>query len=373
MSTLDYTILAIFIVIALPVFVQWLRNVGVYTPANKAKYTSKKVSVLIPARNEEDKIAKIIEAVLESDVEDFEVLIGDDHSTDSTAQIVEDFAARDSRVRLIAIPELPENWGGKMHTCWNLSEAATGGWLLFLDADVSLTTTAISSMVSEAEKRNVALLSGFPQELTGTFGEKLLIPLIHFVLLGFLSIRRMRGSLSPSYAAACGQIMLFDTEMYRKVGGHKTVSSSCHDGLDIPRLFRRHQLKTDLVDLSDSFTCRMYHNLWDTLVGLEKNAKYGMGSPQLIFVFTFMLLGGQVLPWVLLCVPGVTMYQSIALVVLILMGFIIRIMQCYYYKCSWLGALFHPVGVIVLLSIQWVAFFRNIFGFKSKWKGRSIG
>ena len=159
---------------------------------------------------------------------------------------------------------------------------------MFIDADVTIAPSAISRMLAEVQCRKVKFLSGFPYQITGTIGEKALIPMIFFILLSFLSVRRMRKSVKPAYAASCGQIMLIEQSIYRQTEGHKATKHSCHDGLDIPRMLRRNQVKTDLADLSDIITCRMYHSTWDTCKGLEKNAKYGLGSPRLIFVFTFI-------------------------------------------------------------------------------------
>ena len=94
------------------------------------------VSVLIPARNEAASIRPALDSVLSSVHLDFEVLVLDDHSEDQTASIVESFASRDPRVKLLQSKALPEGWNGKQHACWQLANAANYDRLLFLDADV---------------------------------------------------------------------------------------------------------------------------------------------------------------------------------------------------------------------------------------------
>ncbi len=111
------------------------------------------------------------------------------------------------------------------------------------------------------------------------FLERLVIPLIHFVLLGFLPLARMRASRSPAYAAGCGQLFLARREAYEKMGGHAVIRTSLHDGLTLPAAFRRAGLATDLFDATDVASCRMYHGAGELWRGLAKNATEGIAHP----------------------------------------------------------------------------------------------
>src|SRR5205807_74198 len=122
------------------------------------------------------------------------------------------------------------------------------------------------------EKSGAALVSGIPRQETGTFFERLLIPLIHFILLGFLPMKRMRSTRKPAYAAGCGQLFLARRMAYDAMGGHAIIRSSLHDGLTLPRAFRRAGFQTDLCDATDLATCRMYCGAGEVWHGLAKNA-----------------------------------------------------------------------------------------------------
>jgi len=113
------------------------------------------------------------------------------------------------------------------------------------------------------------------------------------VLLGFLPLSRSRHSNSASLAAGCGQLFLTTRDAYRRAGGHYAIKSSLHDGIMLPRLFRRAGLRTDIFDASDLASCRMYDTNRDVLQGLMKNATEGIGSPKTIIPFTLLLGGGQ--------------------------------------------------------------------------------
>ena len=159
------------------------------------------VSVLIPARDEERAIAPAVEHVLRSRGVVFEVIVMDDASTDGTAAVVAALAQGDRRVRLEQAPALPRGWNGKQHACWALAHAARYPVLCFVDADVRLRPDALARMSTFLEGSGAALVSGFPRQVTETPMEWLLLPLIHFILLGFLPMPGMRATTRPGYAA----------------------------------------------------------------------------------------------------------------------------------------------------------------------------
>jgi len=133
-----------------------------------------------------------------------EAIVGDDHSDDRTAEIVSQFSQRNARVSLLAVPTPPAGWNGKQHACHVLSQAAKGTVLLFLDADVQLAPDSIPRMIEFMRRSGVQLISGVAREICGTFLERLVLPLIHFVLLAYLCMQRMWNSTHPSYSAGCG-------------------------------------------------------------------------------------------------------------------------------------------------------------------------
>ncbi len=344
------------------------------------------VTVIIPARNEADGIAACVESVLASTGVALEVTVVDDASTDATAAIVQGIAARDGRVRLLQAGALPHGWNGKQHACWVGAEAASMPVLCFLDADVRLQPEALARMAAFMVRERAALVSGFPRELTGTVLEKLLIPLIHFVLLGLLPMGRMRTSTAPAYAAGCGQFLMVDRAAYMACGGHGAIRTTMHDGLLLPKLLRAHGYATRLADLTDLAACRMYQSAASTWHGLAKNATEGIAAPARIAPMTLLLGLGQVMPLPLLWLawhhttfvipflgPPIRMgmapvWWSIAAVVL---SYLPRVINTVRYRQSWLGTVLHPVGVALLLVLQWYALMRKLAGRPATWKARA--
>jgi hypothetical protein len=196
--------------------------------------------------------------------------------------------------------------------------------------------------------------------------EKLIIPLIHFVLLGFLPLHRMRSGTDPRFAAACGQILAVRRDAYERAGGHAAIADRLHDGVALARSFRTHGLATDLFDATDTFHCRMYQSAAEVWHGFAKNAHEGLGSPRLIIPSTLLLLGGQVLPFILLASSP----SPLALIGTAA-AFLPRLIAVARFRQSLLGALLHPLGVCALVAIQWFAFIRSLRQRPAVWKGRS--
>jgi hypothetical protein len=221
----------------------------------------------------------------------------------------------------------------------------------------------------------VDLLSGVPRQLTETWSEKLLIPLIHFVLLGYLPLWAMRISDSIGFGAGCGQLFMAHRDAYFGAGGHERIRSTLHDGLRLPKEFRRAGFVTDLVDVTDLATCRLYHDAREVWNGLLKNATEGLGAPSVIVPMTALLFGGQVLPAPLLVLSPVLglSLSSVSVALLcaaVACGVLPRIVAACRYRQSFISVILHPLAVAVLLLIQWVALTRDLTKGKSAWKGR---
>jgi hypothetical protein len=329
------------------------------------------LSVLIPARNEEHTIGTAVQAVLASRGVELEVLVLDDHSEDATADVVSAIAERDSRVRLLRGQPLPPGWCGKQFACSLLARAACHPLLLFVDADVRLAPDGLARMAAFLKQSNADLVSGIPLQETGTLVEKLVIPLNHFVLLCFLPLTRMRRNRHTAYAAGCGQLFLARSSAYEAAGGHTAIRSSLHDGITLPRAFRAAGFRTDLCDLTEIATCRMYRTAGDVWLGLAKNATEGLASPGMILPATALLMGGQVLPFVLLVAwgwlpPPVVFLAFIAVAA----SYFPRFAAAARFRQSWLGACLHPAGILILLAIQWHALVSTARHRPARWKGR---
>lgn len=337
-----------------------------------------RISVLVPARNEAAAIPRLVRDVLASRGVDLELVVLDDDSTDGTGEIVARLAEQDARVRLVRGGPLPQGWCGKQHACARLAEQARDDTLVFLDVDVSLAPDALARGVAFLQDSRADLVSGFPRQQTGSFLEWLLLPLIHFVLLGFLPIARSRATNAVGMAAGCGQWFITRREAYQQAGGHAAIRASLHDGVMLPRAFRRAGLHTDIFDASDIASCRMYTRSIDVWRGLAKNATEGIGSPATILPFTILLAGGGIVPFVVLGLGMAAGWRDwpawafVAAVTAVALACLPRLVAVARFGQSLSSAVAHPLGIAVFLAIQWSALIRRSLGLQTSWRGRTL-
>lgn len=344
------------------------------------------VSVLVPARNEAAGIERTLTAILangdpapegsdkgpNTQGPNLEVIVLDDQSDDGTSQIVQRLAASDQRLRLISGQTLPSGWCGKQFACDQLAQAATHDELLFLDADVTLTSDAIRRAVALRQKNGAALLSGFPRQVVGSLGEGLLIPLIHVVLLTYLPFVLMRRTKMQSASAGCGQFFLTNCDDYNRAGGHRAIRNSLHDGVTLPRAYRAAGLTSDVFDAADIAKCRMYRGWSQTWQGLMKNAHEGIANPRLICPFTAMMTLGFVAPAFLVAywlMSANTWWLGVSLIGFV-SAYIPRLITAARFDRAWLATCLFPLSIVLFLALQWSALIGRWFGSQSQWRGR---
>ena len=349
----------------------FVRNLSLYRPPPPVS-GGQPVSVLIPARNEERSIEDCVRAVCGSRGVDLEIIVMNDRSLDKTESILKRLAAEFPQLRVVSGETLPEGWCGKQFACQALSKLAARPVLCFLDADVRIAPDGLARAVSALESSGASLVSGFPRQLTESVAEEVVL-LMHFLLLGFLPIRRMRRSTHPAYAAGCGQLLLVKAGDYRHAGGHAAIRATRHDGIQLPSAFRRAGLHTDLFDMTSIASCRMYRSVQEVWEGLLKNAGEGLGAPSRIAPITLLLLGGQVFPFMLLPFVWADFSCRLALTIACLCALLPRIVAIQRFKHPVRAALLHPFSVIALLTVQWWALLLSLRGLPVSWKGRNYG
>ncbi len=245
---------------------------------------------------------------------------------------------------------------------------------MFVDADVRLSRDALVRLDGfMAARPHVGLASGVPRQVTGSLAERLVIPLINFLLIGYLPLWMMRRSPAPGYAAGCGQLIVARREPYLRAGGHASIPMTMHDGVKLPRRFRTLGIMTDLFDATSIATCRMYAGRRQVWNGFSKNAREGMATKRGLPVWTVLLGGGHVLPFVTLTALGFSgaggMPVTFAAAACAL-SWAARVATGVRSGNSLAGMVLHPVGVTVMLAIQWSALLR-LGNRQTAWRGRT--
>ncbi|MBC7227450.1 MAG: glycosyltransferase [Thermoflexales bacterium] len=265
-----------------------LRRLGTYPlPARFPR-----VSILLPARNEEAVIADCVRSLLAQDYPDLEVLVLDDGSTDGTGEILATLAREDGRLRVLAGRPLPEGWMGKHWACWQLAEAATGELLLFTDADTVHHPQALRLGVAAFLAERADLMSGFLRQQLLTWGERLTVPAIFWCFFSFLPLALAHRVRAPALSLTNGQWMLFARSAYEAVGGHAAVRNHPVDDIALGQRVKAKGLCWRIMDVGDWVSCRMYPGFRAALEGFTKNlfAVFDFRLAEYLFVWAWMAL-----------------------------------------------------------------------------------
>lgn len=321
------------------------------------------ISVLIPARNEENNIARLLDALQKLN-NNIEILVCNDHSTDNTEEIISRYQTTDQRIRLIESEVLPKGWLGKNHACYQLAKQASGKYLLFVDADVVISGNIIADAVSYAKKHKLGLLSVFPKQVLLTIGEKKSVPLMNYILLTLLPLVFVRFSPFKSHTAANGQFILFESKTYFELEPHKQFKNSAVEDISISKFYKRQKIKIACLIGEERIQCRMYNSYKDALNGFSKNIFMFFGnSPIMAFIFwAFVTLG--IVPIIL---------YNINLILLYLLG-VLLIQFLYAITCKQsiiTTIVYFPANMFFMLRVMINALIIK----KQKkylWKGRNI-
>jgi chlorobactene glucosyltransferase len=332
--------------------------------------SSERVSILIPARDEERNIAGCLDAALAQGACVGEVLVYDDHSRDETARIVGEYARRDPRVRLVAPAPLPAGWCGKTFACARLAEEARADWLLFLDADARLSVGAAALIVREAEARAVTMLSCWPRLETRGFWEGALMPLLNFVVFTLypapLALRRADASLGLAH----GSCVLARRDDYESVGGHTIVRGELFEDVRLAQAWRAAGRPSLCLDGRAVVTVRMYNSLAEIWRGFQKNFFPAFRSARGFRAFMALHLFVFLAPFALLPLAAETKggaFLSAAAACVLATRFALALR---FRQPLW-SPLVHPLGEAVLLALGVSSWLRCRTGRGVEWKGRS--
>lgn len=238
-----------------------------------------RVSIIVPARNEERAIEASLRAHLAQDYPDFELVLVDDQSSDRTGEIAR--AIADPRLRVIAGEAPPPGWLGKPWAHHQGSLAASGALLLFVDADVIYAPAALSSAVAELRRSDAGLLSLMPRVEMRGFWEHILMPNIALAAFAFLPTAVVNHVRAPKLAIGGGTGILIRRDVYDAAGGHATIRNAVIDDISLARIGARHG-RIRVVVAGDFVAVRMYHGLREIVEGFTKNFYFVIGANPLI-------------------------------------------------------------------------------------------
>lgn len=333
-----------------------------------------RVSVLVPARNEERCIEANVRSLCQQEYANLEVVVLDDRSTDATPQILTNLCAEFPHLKVIRGEELPSGWVGKSWACHQLWRVATGDVLLFTDADTVHAPDAIARSVHFLQSQNVDLFSLVPYQVLGSFAEHVVIPMVHVLYFAYLPNDLILRNRRVSLAAANGQFMCFTRTAYERIDGHRSVRASLVEDVFLAKEVKRAGGRIALVDGTDAVSCRMYTSATEVTEGFSKNFFPATGrNLPLTAVFLLHLLTAYVVP-LPMAIVGLAMGNAAIwapAAIHLGIGALIRTLIRIRFRMPGWHALLQPItgawaAAIGVNSIRW-AYSRH----GARWKGRS--
>jgi chlorobactene glucosyltransferase len=339
--------------------------------------------VLIPARNEERNIRRCVEAVLAQDYPNFEVLVLDDRSTDSTPGILAELSKDEPRLVILFGAELPAGWAGKPHALYQAANSATGEWLCCLDADTFLAPNALSATLAAAERTGADMYTIMTTQVMGTFWEKAVLPLVMTALSVGFSPRKVNDPRKPD-AIANGQFILIKRRVYDAIGGHAAIKNQIVEDKAISERVKWNGYRLVMADGSAMAQTRMYTSLAGLWEGWTKNIYLGLkDSPGMLLLGVFgaflALMAALFMPFWLLFGLGWYFNGGGTLAVLVLLEALAvwavllyaRARAAHAMHISRWYALTTPLGAGVFAGMMFTSAWKVLSGHGVSWKGRT--
>jgi glycosyltransferase involved in cell wall biosynthesis len=250
------------------------------------------VSAIIPARNEEESIARAVESVA-AQAEIGEVIVVDDQSTDRTGAILAELALRIPKLKILNTGDvLPPGWAGKNYAVSIGAAEATGDWLLFTDADTYHLSGSTQHALCDAVVRDAVLVSYSPEQEMDSFWERALIPFVYCRLANKFSFARVNDPARPD-AAANGQFLLLLRDVYEKLGGHTAIAGQILEDVALARRVKGAGYGIYFAAPIGTVQTRMYRSFGAMWQGWTKNLYPLMGGRPMAALLEI----SEVLPW----------------------------------------------------------------------------
>lgn len=342
------------------------------------------LTVIVPARNEEDCLAECLQSLVAQSEDvfelgrDWELIVVDDHSTDRTAEIARSFAG----VTVLPAAELQQGWTGKANAVWTAARRARGRWLLFTDADTQHEPGNLHRAIHEATRHKAGMLSYSPRQIVTGFAQRSLMPLVFCELAISYPPAKVSDPAQLNIAAANGQFLLIEREAYRRLGGHPSVAGDVLEDVELAFMAKKRRIGLRFRYAEDAVSTRMYRSTAAMAEGWTKNLALLFNNTLALSLWRaldfFLLFGLPVLAallWHARLMQHSMQWLSAGLVMAVLWG---RTLVRFYARVAksnfpFLDCLLTPFGLPLFVVLLYRSWFQHKILKRVSWKGRSYG
>lgn len=333
--------------------------------------SSAKISIIIPARDEEDNIARLLESIISQEVSAHETIVVNDGSTDQTAAIATSLGAS-----VIEAQELPEGWKGKPWACQQGAEAASGSWLLFLDADTYMTSSSFTSQLSRLTEIENHVFSICPWHEVKRPYEQLSVFFNLLMVIGIDSFGAKKSSANNTRLV--GQSMLISKNHYDECGGHSTVKSEILENYQLSDTLREKSIQRLCYLGKGSLNMRMFSGgfleLWHSWKKGFTSGAAAVSSK--IIIWTSVWITGMIIATASI-VLALSSSQSPSFLYLSIAAYGLHFVVCIWAfkkvgSFSVINALLFPLSLVFYHVLFFSALIDKKRGKKVAWKGRDV-
>jgi len=349
-----------------------------------APRTGTRAVVMIPARNEEANLARLLPSLLAQTGVEWQAVVVDDASDDATWDVIEAHRARPGGERIAGVRGSgpPPGWVGKVYALHTaaarafelLGDVRPDDVFVFLDADAELASAdgwqpddrALARLVGRRQAAGGGALTGMPR-LRDRGGAALLTSLVPFAVVAALPLPLVPRTRNPALSALNGQAWLLGADDYRRLAPHAAVAGEVLEDVEIGRYLKRSGVTLRLVDLADEVSVEMYRSFGEAWRGFRKNAYLLAGGRPAAFAAFFALYTAcWVLPSVLWTVAGAAGLAPLASL------WLVKALIDRWSRAPWAVTLAAPLVLALGAALQLDSAVAHARG-RVSWKGRTVG
>ena len=300
----DTVLILLFIIIQVSIFFSWvyfliytiksLREVpklSVFTSCRNIVFP--KVSIILPARNEEQDIEKCLDSLLKQDYSSYEIVAINDSSSDRTGEIIQKYSTMNTKVIFINAEKKPEGWTGKNWACYQGYIKSAGQLFLFTDADTTHSSSAISLAVNHLLSKELDALTAIPKILANDFWTKITLPILWTLSVSRYSALKANDP-KTKVGYFFGSFFIITKKAYEAVGTHKAVKEEIVEDGALGKKVKEQGFKLRVVNGEDHIhavwtrnSSTLWHGLRRLMIPLYKREKI---KAFMMVVATFFLL-----------------------------------------------------------------------------------
>lgn len=297
-------LITLFIIIQVIIFISWiyfliytiksLREVpklSIFTSHRNIVFP--KVSIILPARNEERYIEKCLTSLLKQDYSNYEIIAINDSSSDRTGEIIQKYSTINSKIIFINAKSKPEGWTGKNWACYQGYIKSSGELFLFTDADTTHSSSTISLAVNHLLAKDLDALTAIPKILANDFWTKITLPILWTLSVSRYSALKANDP-KTNVGYFFGSFFIITKKAYEAVGTHRAVKEEIVEDGALGKKVKEQCFKLRVVHGEDhihAVWARNYSTLWHGLrrlmIPLYKKEKI---KAFMMVVATFFLL-----------------------------------------------------------------------------------